>query len=554
MPKRIFIDGSINSELCIIATDGQEINYFDYSDDLIASKKNNIYLGIVSRVEPSLQAAFIDFGSEKKAFLPFDEIHPSYFKIPHNEKIIETKDDKNNDAEEEKQNRKNFLSFYRKYKIQDVIKKDQVLLIQIVKEERGTKGAAITTFISLPGRYSVLLPNNSSNGGVSKKISNPLDRKRLKKLHDGFNLPDGMSIIIRTNAISAEDEDIIADFNYLRKLWTKIREETLKSKAPKLISELDTPIIKVARDLNQRSVDEIIFSDLKTMKEYKKLESEFSVNKNKKITHYKEKLPLFESFGIKNPINSLSEENIYMKSGGYLVINPTEALTSIDINSGRSTSEKNIEITALNTNLEACEEIFKQVQLRNIAGLIVIDFIDMSINGNNNKVERKIKELFYKDRARVQLTKISQFGLMEISRQRIGQSVYETFYKKCECCNGNGLRKTKSIIFHNIISLIKNLNSLDKTDEYEIQVDKIFFQENKLELIKRVKALKLKFDVKFIELEEGLIHKVFEIDKKVLELINSKSKENIIKNNIPETNSEKSYRRKIKKKSIEEVT
>ena len=554
MSKRIFIDGSINSELCIIATDGQEINYFDYSDDLIASKKNNIYLGIVSRVEPSLQAAFIDFGSEKKAFLPFDEIHPSYFKIPHNEKLIETKDDKNNDAEEEKQNRKNFLSFYRKYKIQDVIKKDQVLLIQIVKEERGTKGAAITTFISLPGRYSVLLPNNSSNGGVSKKISNPLDRKRLKKLHDGFNLPDGMSIIIRTNAISAEDEDIIADFNYLRKLWTKIREETLKSKAPKLISELDTPIIKVARDLNQRSVDEIIFSDLKTMKEYKKLESEFSVNKNKKITHYKEKLPLFESFGIKNPINSLSEENIYMKSGGYLVINPTEALTSIDINSGRSTSEKNIEITALNTNLEACEEIFKQVQLRNIAGLIVIDFIDMSINGNNNKVERKIKELFYKDRARVQLTKISQFGLMEISRQRIGQSVYETFYKKCECCNGNGLRKTKSIIFHNIISLIKNLNSLDKTDEYEIQIDKTFFQENNLVLIKRVKALKLKFNVKFIEVEEGLMHKVFEIDKKILELINNKSKENIIKNNIPESNSDKSYRRKIKKKSIEEIT
>ena len=556
MSKRIFIDGNINSELCIIATDGQEINYFDYSDELIASKKNNIYLGIVSRVEPSLQAAFIDFGSEKKAFLPFDEIHPSYFKIPHNEKIIETDKDKDKTTNEtdEKQNKKHFLSFYRKYKIQDVIKKDQVLLIQIVKEERGTKGAAITTFISLPGRYSVLLPNNSSNGGVSKKIANPLDRKRLKKLHDGFNLPDGMSIIIRTNAISAEDEDIIADFNYLRKLWTKIREETLKSKAPKLISELDTPIIKVARDLNQRSVDEIIFSDLKTMKEYKKLESEFSVNKNKKITHYKEKLPLFESYGIKNPINSLSEENIYMKSGGYLVINPTEALTSVDINSGRSTSEKNIEITALNTNLEACDEIFKQVQLRNIAGLIVIDFIDMSINGNNNKVERKIKELFYKDRARVQLTKISQFGLMEISRQRIGQSIYETFFKKCECCNGNGLRKTKSIIIHNIITLIKNLNSLDKTKEYEINIDKSFFGENKIEIIKRIKSLKLKFDVKFIEIEENLIHKIFEIDQKIVELINNKSKENIIKNTTPENNSEKSYRRKIKKKIVEDIT
>ena len=550
MSKRIFIDGNINSEICIIATDGQEVNYFDYSDELISSKKNNIYLGTVSRVEPSLQAAFIDFGSEKKAFLPFDEIHPSYFKIPHNEKILNN-DYSNQDIDDEKKNKKQFLSFYRKYKIQDVIKKDQVLLVQIVKEERGSKGAAITSFISLPGRYSVLLPNNSSNGGVSKKISNPLDRKRLKKLHDGFNLPEGMSIIIRTNAISAQNEDIIADFNYLRKLWTNIREETLKSKAPKLISELDTPIIKIARDLNQRSIDEIIFSDSKTLKEYKKLEKEFSVNKNTKITHYKEKLPLFESFGIKNPINSLSEENIYMKSGGYLVINPTEALTSIDINSGRSTSEKNIEITALNTNLEACDEIFKQIQLRNIAGLIVIDFIDMSINGNNSKVERKIKELFYKDRARIQLTKISQFGLMEISRQRIGQSIYEKFYNKCECCEGNGLRKTKTIIFHNIITLIKNLNSIEKKEEFEISIDKKFFLENKDQLIKRIKSLKLKFSIKFTEIEEGLSFKIFDIDQKIYEQINNKSKENIKKNIPLETNTEKNYRRKIKKKIID---
>ena len=550
MSKRIFIDGNINSEICIIATDGQEINYFDYSDELISSKKNNIYLGTVSRVEPSLQAAFIDFGSEKKAFLPFDEIHPSYFKIPHNEKTLNN-DNYNDDINDEKKNKKQFLSFYRKYKIQDVIKKDQVLLVQIVKEERGSKGAAITTFISLPGRYSVLLPNNSSNGGVSKKISNPLDRKRLKKLHDGFNLPEGMSIIIRTNAISAQDDDIIADFNYLRKLWTKIREETLKSKAPELISELDTPIIKIARDLNQRSIDEIIFSDSKTLKEYKKLEAAFSMNKKTKIIHYKENLPLFESFGIKNPINSLSEESIYMKSGGYLVINPTEALTSIDINSGKSTSEKNIEITALNTNLEACDEIFKQVQLRNIAGLIVIDFIDMSISGNNSKVERKIKELFYKDRARVQLTKISQFGLMEISRQRIGQSIYEKFFNKCECCKGNGLRKTKTIVFHNIVTLVKSLNSIEKKEEFEISIDKKFFNENKDQLIKRIKSLKLKFSVKFLEIEKDLNFKIFEIDQGIYEQINIKSKENIQKNIPPEIIIEKTYRRKIKKKSID---
>ena len=549
MSKRIFIDGSINSEICIISADGQEINYFDYSDDLATSKKNNIYLGTVSRVEPSLQAAFIEFGSEKKAFLPFDEIHPSYFKLPHNEKILFKSNDKNSYVDDEKESKRHFLSFYRKYKIQDVIKKDQVLLIQIVKEERGTKGAAITTFISLPGRYSVLLPNNSSSGGVSKKISNPLDRKRLKKLHDNLNLPEGMSLIIRTNAISAEDDDIISDFSYLRKLWTKIREDTLKSKAPILISELDTPIIKVVRDFNQRSIEEIIFSDLKTMKLYKKLEKDFSVKSNKKITHYKDKLPLFESYGIKNPINSLTEENIYLKSGGYLVINPTEALTSIDINSGRSTSEKNIEITALNTNLEASDEIFKQIQLRNIAGLIVIDFIDMNINANNLKVERKIKELFYKDRARVQFTKISQFGLMEISRQRIGQSIYETFYNKCDCCGGGGFQKTKSILIHNIITNIKGINAIGMKDNIEVKIDQNFYEENSHKIENKIKKLQIPFKVKFIV--ESLPREIFEFNHELINKVKNNNKEIIEQNKREDIIQDKSYRRKIKKKLVE---
>ncbi len=549
MSKRIFIDGSINSELCIIASDGQEINYFDYSDDLVKNKKNNIYLGTVSRVEPSLQAAFIEFGSEKKAFLPFDEIHPSYFKIPHNEKIFVNNIEKNNDIDDERENKKHFLSFYRKYKIQDVIKKDQVLLVQIVKEERGTKGAAITTFISLPGRYSVLLPNNSSTGGVSKKISNPLDRKRLKKLHDNFNLPDGMSLIIRTNAISAEDKDIIADFSYLRKLWTKIREDTLKSKAPLLITELDTPIIKVARDFNQRTIEEIIFSDLKTMKLYKKLEKDFSVKSNIKITHYKDKLPLFESYGINNPLNSMTDENIYLKSGGYLVINPTEALTSIDINSGRATSEKNIEITALNTNLEASDEIFKQVQLRNIAGLIVIDFIDMNINANNLKIERKIKELFYKDRSRVQFTKISQFGLMEISRQRIGQSIYETFYNKCNCCNGGGFKKSNSVIIHNIISTIKSINAIGNKDDLEIKIDERFYNENSDKINNKIKSIELSFKINFVT--KSITKDIFEFNQDLMSRVSNNTKEIIEKNKTIDLNNDKSYRRKIKKKLIE---
>ncbi len=549
MSKRIFIDGSINNELCIIAAEGQEINYFDYSDDLATNKKNNIYLGTVSRVEPSLQAAFIEFGTEKKAFLPFDEIHPSYFKIPHNEKILLNDNEKSNEIDDEKENKRNFLSFYRKYKIQDVIKKDQVLLIQIVKEERGTKGAAITTFISLPGRYSVLLPNNSSSGGVSKKISNPLDRKRLKKLHDNFNLPDGMSLIIRTNAVSAEDEDIISDFNYLRKLWTKIREDTLKSKAPILITELDTPIIKIARDFNQRKIEEIIFSDLKTMKLYKKIENDFSVKSNKKITHYKDKLPLFESYGIKNPIISMTEENIYLKSGGYLVINPTEALTSIDINSGRATSEKNIEITALNTNLEASDEIFKQIQLRNIAGLIVIDFIDMNINGNNLKVERKIKELFYKDRSRVQLTKISQFGLMEISRQRIGQSIYETFYSKCDCCGGGGFKKNSSIIINNIMSNIMGINAIGNKDNLEIHIDENFYKKNSKKIDQKIKKINLPFKINFII--KSLTNEIYEFDQDLINKVRNNTKEIIEKNKIEDKNTEKSYRRKIKKKILE---
>tara|TARA_Y200000002_G_C22657745_1_gene654284 strand:- start:269 stop:1921 length:1653 start_codon:yes stop_codon:yes gene_type:complete len=549
MSKRIYIDGSVNTELCIIAADGQEINYFDYSDDLATSKKNNIYLGTVSRVEPSLQAAFIEFGSEKKAFLPFDEIHPSYFKIPHNEKIILKEKEGNSQIDDEKESKKHFLSFYRKYKIQDVIKKDQVLLIQIVKEERGTKGAAVTTFISLPGRYSVLLPNNSSTGGVSKKISNPLDRKRLKKLHDNFNLPDGMSLIIRTNAISAEDEDIIEDFSYLRKLWTKIREDTLKSKAPVLITELDTPIIKVARDFNQRNIEEIVFSDLKTMKLYKKLEKDFSVRSNKKITHYKDKLPLFENFGIKNPINSLTEENIYLKSGGYLVINPTEALTSIDINSGRATAEKNIEITAVNTNLEASNEIFKQVQLRNIAGLIVIDFIDMNINANNLKVERRIKELFYKDRSRVQMTKISQFGLMEISRQRIGQSIYETFYNKCDCCDGGGFKKTESIIIHNIISKIKSINAIGHKNNIEIQIDEKFFNNNSKEINKKIKVIKPSFKINFVN--KFLPKEIYEFNQELINKANNNMKEIIDQNKTDDLDTKKSYRRKIKKKLVE---
>ncbi len=551
MSKRIYIEGTTDSELSIIAANGQSIEYFDFAANDSKSKKNNIYLCTVSRVEPSLQAAFVDYGEEKKAFLPFDEIHPSYFKIPTSDKEInkEPSDTEVNSIDDEKASKKNFLDFYRKYKIQDVIKKDQVLLIQIIKEERGSKGAAVSTFVSLPGRYCVLLPNNSASGGVSKKISNPTDRKRLKQIHEKLNLPDGMSLIIRTNAIGSDSNDINGDFEYLKKLWTEVRSNTLKSKAPKLIYELDSPLIKIIRDVYNKTYSEILISDLQTYKEFKKIEKNFTSNKKSIVKHYKEKGPLLESHGIKNTINSLSQTNVYLKSGSYLVINPTEALTSFDINSGKSTSQKNIEITALNTNLEACEEIYNQVILRNIAGLIVIDFIDMTSSGNNFKVEKKMRGLFQNDKSRVQMNKISQFGLMEISRQRIGNSVYEIFFNKCPCCDGDGNIKSKNVIFQEIESTCKNISILENIMDIEIKLDSDFYKENKKEIEKRVlKILTKKIKVNYQTNEK--LNSIFEFSKDVKDKININFKNKVIivpDDDIPE--NEKNYRRKIKKKT-----
>ena len=571
MSKKIFIEGTTNTELSITATNDQKIEYFDFSVEESKSKKSNIYLCTVSRVEPSLQAAFVDYGEDKKAFLPFDEIHPSYFKIPQSDKVTDEAGEANDDnVDQEKNNKKNFLDFYRKYKIQDVIKKDQVILIQIIKEERGSKGAAVSTFISLPGRYCVLLPNNSATGGVSKKISSPQDRKRLKSIHEKLNLPEGMSLIIRTNATDSDAEDINSDFDYLKKLWTDIRTETLKSKAPKLIYEIDSPLIKIIRDIYNDSYDEIVVSSPQTYKEFKKIEKDFTNSKKSLIKQFKGEGALLESNGIKNPIVGLSNTNVYMKSGSYLVINPTEALTSFDINSGKSTSEKNIEITALNTNLEACDEIYNQVVLRNIAGLIVIDFIDMTSNANNFKVEKKMRQLFQNDKSRVQMNKISQFGLMEISRQRVGHSIYEIFFNTCECCDGNGFIKSKNIIFQEITSTIKNIIAVEKIEEIDLKIDKDFYKDNKDELLERIKIF-LPKKIKINYFCEEKINKYFEFNNNLLEKIAHNLKNKQIKlseeqvkrsnkeikkseeseeSNIKDTKSDnKKYSRKIKKKT-----
>ncbi len=572
MSKRIFIEGNNNTELSIVATNGQNIEYFDFSAKESKTKKNNIYLCTVSRVEPSLQAAFVDYGEDKKAFLPFDEIHPSYFKIPQSDQEIKNIDNKEVEVvDDEKTNKRNFLDFYRKYKIQDVIKKDQVLLMQIIKEERGSKGASVSTFISLPGRFCVLLPNNSASGGVSKKISNPQERRKLKSIHENLNLPDGMSLIIRTNATGSSELDIQTDFEYLKKLWTDVRSKTLKSKAPKLIYELDSPLIKIVRDVYNTSYEEVLVSDLQTFKEFKNIEKDFNSEKTV-FKHYKKKGPLLEAYGIKNPINTLTKTNVYLKSGSYLVINPTEALTSFDINSGKSTSQKNIEITALNTNLEACEEIYNQVILRNIAGLIVIDFIDMTSNANNFQVEKKMRILFQNDKSRVQMNKISQFGLLEISRQRVGKSIYEVFYNKCECCDGEGLVKIKNVILLEITSILKNIVILKGIKLLNIKIKENFYELNHEEIMERITSI-LPTSIKVNMEKSNDIESIYEFDKDIIEKISINFKQELLKikkeivepeKNIPEKKNkiprikktknqeipeeEKKYRRKIKKK------
>ena len=332
----------------------------------------------------------------------------------------------------------------RRYKIQDVIQRRQVLLVQVVKEERGNKGAALTTYLSLAGRYCVLMPNTSHGGGISRKISNGADRKRLKSIMADLNLPQTMGLIVRTAGLSRTKIEIKRDFDYLARLWDEIREKTLGSRAPALIYR-DSDLIKRAiRDLYHREIDEVIVEGddgYKAARGFMKLLMPSHV---KRVTSTSTRRPLFQRYGVEDQLSAMYQPVVQLKSGGYLVINPTEALVSIDINSGRSTREHNIEQTAFATNLEAADEIARQLRLRDMAGLVVIDFIDMEQNGHIRKVEKAMKEALKNDRARIQVGRISSFGLMEMSRQRLRTGVLEASTKACPHCEGTGLMRTAS--------------------------------------------------------------------------------------------------------------
>ena len=514
MTKRMLIDASHPEETRVVVADNHGVSEFDYEIEDRKPLKGNIYLAKVTRVEPSLQAAFVDYGGNRHGFLPFSEIHPDYYRLPiadrealiaeeraaqragaaeseavanggetgepdadaeaaaagakqrsqlpvdENGEVIppdpaveqvettnavETLAD--DDLEEAARRRAAILG---RYKIQEVIKRRQVILVQVVKEERGTKGAALSTYLSLAGRYCVLMPNTDKGGGVSRKISDVKDRKRLKTILADFKIPEGMAVIVRTAGSERTKAEIKRDYDYLLRLWDQIRETTLQSTAPSLIHEEANLIKRSIRDLYTRDMDEVLVQGETGYKVAKSFMRSLMPSHAKKVQRYSDpKLPIFHRFHVEQQLDNIHSASVQLRSGGYIVINQTEALVAIDVNSGKSTKERHIEETALKTNLEAADEVARQLKLRDMAGLIVIDFIDMDAPKNNKEVEQRLKDAMRHDRARIQLGRISPFGLLELSRQRLRPSVHETSTEVCPHCGGSGfVRSPESTVLH----------------------------------------------------------------------------------------------------------
>ncbi|MXP42394.1 Rne/Rng family ribonuclease [Altererythrobacter soli] len=554
MATRMLIDARHSEETRVAVLKGNRIEEFDFESADHKQIKGNIYLAKVTRVEPSLQAAFVDFGGNRHGFLAFSEIHPDYYQIPKEDREAllaeeeahaeeeaalradedeedgdhdhdddddagieeidtsekddvatiedgqfangEDEDDHDGeagagDSESEDEEtvvdedgepdqrrgrrgkgrrqgggrnrakamdelRDKRMALRRRYKIQDVIQRRQVLLVQVVKEERGNKGAALTTYLSLAGRYCVLMPNSSHGGGISRKISSASDRKRLKSIVGELKLPRAMGLIVRTAGLQRTKTEIKRDFDYLARLWDEIRETTLKSSAPALIHS-DSDLIKRAiRDIYNREIEEVVVEGadgFRSAKEFMKL---LMPSHARRVKAYSDPVPLFQRYGAEDQLSAMYDPVVQLKSGGYLVINPTEALVSIDINSGRSTKEHGIEQTAVATNLEAAREIARQLRLRDMAGLVVIDFIDMEYGSNVRKVEKAMKDALKNDRARIQVGRISGFGLMEMSRQRLRTGVLEATTRQCPHCDGTGLVRTASSAGLSALRLIED--------------------------------------------------------------------------------------------------
>jgi ribonuclease E len=469
MEKNLYIDASHPNETRVVLKSGENIEDYEYEGLKNSLTKNNIYLGKVSRIEPSLQAAFIDFGRERHGFLSFNDIQSDYYQIPKGdlEKIKEeekkareelskevvAKEEENiadgklevddpiniekdiseeNDIQiEEKDNlsvsdgaikKKDNKFRVKRYKIQEVIKPNQIILVQVIKDERGQKGAALSTFISIAGKYIVLMPNTPKGGGISRKIFNPADRKKIRTILNEIQIPKEMGLIVRTAGSNKTKNEINNDLDTLIKTWSQIKDTAINSIAPSLIHQESEIIKRTLRDMFDDNTQNIIIEGNEGYKKAQTFMKMIMPSCVKKIKKYRGKIPLFIQENIEQKLNQIFESEIKLKSGGYLVINPTEALVSIDINSGSSIKNKNVESTALDTNIEAAEEIARQIKIRDLSGLIIIDFIDMLSFGNRRLVERKLKEKCRSDRARIQIGRISNFGLLEMSRQRLRES------------------------------------------------------------------------------------------------------------------------------------
>ncbi|WP_231727565.1 MULTISPECIES: ribonuclease E/G [unclassified Sphingomonas] len=513
MTTRMLIDARHREETRVAVVKGNRIEEFDFESAERKQLKGNIYLAKVTRVEPSLQAAFVDYGGNRHGFLAFSEIHPDYYQIPKEDReallreeaehaaeeaalrAAEEGDDDDHDGDDDERAdadhdhddadhddehgeagdeggprrrgrnggddavealRQRRMNLRRRYKIQDVIRRRQVLLVQVVKEERGNKGAALTTYLSLAGRYCVLMPNTAHGGGISRKISNAGDRKRLKSIMADLQLPPTMGCIVRTAGLQRTKVEIKRDFDYLARLWDGIRETTLQSSAPALVYG-DSDLIKRAiRDIYNRDIDEVIVEGEEGYRQAKEFMKLLMPSHARRVKQYADAVPLFQRHHVEDQLAAMYHPVVQLKSGGYLVINPTEALVSIDINSGRSTREHNIEQTATQTNLEAAQEIARQLRLRDMAGLVVIDFIDMDHGSNVRKVEKAMKEALKNDRARIQVGRISSFGLMEMSRQRLRTGVLEASTRQCPHCEGTGLVRTASSAGLSALRLIED--------------------------------------------------------------------------------------------------
>ena len=454
MEKNLYIDASHPNETRVVLKSNENIEDYEYEAKKSVLIKNNIYLGKVSRVEPSLQAAFIDFGRERHGFLSFNDIQSDYYQIPlsDKEKIKEEEEARRVDLlkesekkEEENINDENFSKdeffekkqentdeqndieintrkTFKKYKIQEVIKPNQVILVQVLKDERGLKGAALSTFISIAGKYIVLMPNTPKGGGISRKIFNPGDRKKIRLILNEIKIPREMGLIVRTAGSNKTKNEINYDLDNLLKVWNSIKENAMNSIAPSLIHHEDDIIKRTLRDIYDDETKNIIIEGNEGYLKAKNFMKIIMPKDVKKIKKYRDKVPLFFKEKIDQKLNDIFETQVKLSSGGYLVINPTEALVSIDVNSGKSIKQKNIESTALNTNLEAADEISRQIKIRDLSGLIIIDFIDMQSYSNRRQIERKLKEKCRNDRARIQIGRISNFGLLEMSRQRLRES------------------------------------------------------------------------------------------------------------------------------------